>query len=134
MDINIYVNQKKINPLCQKAAGEYIKRLSPFCRLKIIAKASKPPYTDGHNTKSYIINSQCDSTISSEQYARLINDIGTNGTSKLNYYIGYSDDELPFCPTLSLCTMDLSFEMSSVLLSEQIYRAYTILNNITYHK
>lgn len=134
MDINIYVNQKKINPLCQKAANEYIKRLSPYCRLSIICKTGKLKPENGHNCRNYTVNGSGLNTISSEEYALFINNITSNGTSKINYYIGYPDLSFSNFQNFSICTIDISSEMTAVLLSEQIYRAYTIMNNITYHK
>ena len=45
MDINIYVNQKKINPLCSSAIAEYVKRLSPYCNMKIVCAPGHVKYT-----------------------------------------------------------------------------------------
>lgn len=148
MDINIYVNKKKINPLCQSAIDEYIKRLSPYCNMKILCAAKARKYTSGHSTAHFLLTNTT-STISSEDFARQINDLTSGGISRLNYYIGFSSDDLLGITagngvassdadqplnSFSICTVQPSDDMSALLLSEQIYRAYTILNNITYHK
>lgn len=163
MDINIYVNQKKINPLCNSAIAEYVKRLSPYCNMKIVCAPGHVKYTPGHNSAHYAVvqafqktvsygygswdhgygEYQDDTgftgtgsarTISSEDFARHINAVTANGTSKLNYYIGYPSDETDKMDVFAVCTIKPSDEMTALLLSEQVYRAYTILNNITYHK
>ena len=89
MDINIYVNQKKINPLYQKAIAEYVKRLSPYCTLSIVCVAGKIKCTSGKNTTNYCISGS--DTISSEDYAARINSLTSSGTSKINFYIGYDE-------------------------------------------
>ena len=55
MDINIYVNQKKINPLCSSAIAEYVKRLSPYCNMKIVCAPGHVKYTPGHNSAHYAV-------------------------------------------------------------------------------
>lgn len=138
MDINIYVNQKKINPLCRKAIAEYIKRLTPYCSMSIVCSPGRMKCVSAHSHSCFAITEDCSSTISSEGYAASINVLTAGGTSKISYYIGYPSDMLNDCipdiKEFSLCTVSPSYEMSALLLSEQIYRAYTILNNITYHK
>ena len=139
MDINIYVNQKKINPLCSKAIAEYVKRLSPYCTMKVVCAPGHIKYSPGHSSMHFTVfpaDSQS-STISSEEFARQINTVTSGGISKLNYYIGYTSEEtagITDMEAFSICTISPSTEMTALLLSEQIYRAYTILNNITYHK
>lgn len=132
MDINIYVNQKKINPLCQKAMAEYQKRVSPYCNLKIVCLPNKIKFTSGKNTANYYLSHG--PTISSEDYANQINAVSVGGISKINYYVGYDSELTSGMEEFPLCSISPSYEMSALLLSEQVYRAFTILNNITYHK
>ncbi len=160
MDINIYVNQKKINPLCRSAISEYVKRLSPYCNMKIVCASGHIKYTAGHSSAHLAVTPASDDptysgygnwnngyydhessissarsrTVSSEEFAAQINTVTSGGISKLNYYIGYPKEEIEGMDTFSVCTISPSDEMTALLLSEQIYRAYTILNNITYHK
>lgn len=142
MDINIYVNQKKINPLCRSAIAEYVKRLSPYCNMNIVCAPGHVKYTQTHSSAHYAITYAADNpmnmtspdTISSEEFAALINSVTSGGISKLSYHIGYPSDETVEMGSFSVCTITPSHDMTTLLLSEQIYRAYTILNNITYHK
>ena len=54
--------------------------------------------------------------------------------ASVNFYIGYDESLTADMENFSLCSVQPSAEMTALLLSEQTYRAYTILNNITYHK
>lgn len=132
MDINLYVNQKKINPLYKKAMAEYIKRLSPYCSLSIVCTPGKIKFNSGKNNIDFAIGDA--ETISSEEFARQINDITIGGISRINYYIGYPPEQTSGMHTFSICSISPESDMAALLLSEQVYRAYTILNNITYHK
>ena len=132
MDINLYVNGKKINPLYKKAIAEYIKRLSPYCSLSLVCAPGRIKFNSGKNNMNFVIGDT--ETISSEEFARQINDITTGGVSKINYYIGYPQEQTSGMNTFAICSISPESDMTALLLSEQIYRAYTILNNITYHK
>jgi 23S rRNA (pseudouridine1915-N3)-methyltransferase len=168
MEINIYINRKKIQPECVQAVREYIKRLSPYCSLNVncqekpevpcdnikvkcfaLSRIKKSPanyYTENYynfTEKDIADKSDCNSlpdesvhnfSPSSTEFARLINDITLNGCSSLNFYVGYDENITDHMDTFSVATLSLSCDMVTVLLSEQIYRAFTILKGITYHK
>lgn len=136
MDINIYVNEKKINPLYMSAVSEYIKRLSPYCRLHIVCAPGKIKFRSSRNSRAFVIKPQASDSgqmsMSSEEYAAGIEHLTTNGVSSISYYVGYDDcDDMD---SLCICTLHSPADMTALMLSEQIYRAYTIMNNITYHK
>ena len=76
--------------------------------------------------------------LSSEKLAAKIEDI-SNISSKITFVIGGSDglaDEVKAAAALRLSFSEMTFphQMMRVILLEQIYRAFTINNNITYHK
>lgn len=134
MNIKIYVNKKKINPLYQKAAAEYIKRLTPFCRLDIICNGKIPASLRTGSCAAYSIccTDEDSKGFTSTDFAASIEGLMTGGISEINYYIGYGD--VGHANRISLCTLKTTPDMSALLLTEQIYRAFTILNHITYHK
>ena len=122
------------------ACAEYAKRLGAFCRLELYeAKddetlASKIPQK-GLRIALCVEGKQ----LSSEALAKKMDDAMQQGASDLTFVIGGSDG-LPE-QTKALCDFRLSFspmtfphQLMRVILLEQIYRAFTILKGITYHK
>lgn len=77
--------------------------------------------------------------LSSEELAQKISDITNDGVSELVFVIGSScglssvvSDRANF--KLSLSKMTFLHQFTRLILTEQIYRAFKILNNETYHK
>lgn len=140
MEISIYLQTKKMDSLNRSALNEYIKRLSPFTRVSVEMvkcmdeKMIKKIFDScsSSNTKLYLVTPS-KNTLSSEELAEKINQLNVTGISKIVYIIIPSAIEADF-DTLSLSSFSLSDELTAVVLTEQLYRAYTILNNITYHK
>jgi len=134
--------------------SEYLKRLSAFCRLNIIELKEQ----NSLENESLILEKEgeqiieklgslkgfnilCDinaKEISSEAFAQEINSLmQTNST--LNFVIGgsygtseklkkYVDKKISFSP------MTFPHNLFRIMLLEQIYRAFMILNGKTYHK
>lgn len=78
-------------------------------------------------------------TMDSESFAKRIDLLFTQGKSNLVFVIGGSlgtTDEVYQRANLKWKLSDLTFphQLVRVILLEQIYRAYTILNNTPYHK
>lgn len=131
MNYNIYINKKKISWETTLAVSEYIKRLSAFCNVKINTGAAL------NNLKGYSLFLTSDteeiSTITSEEFADKINIMSVHGISNVNILIGYPHEK--GCDELfSISSLQLSDEILLIAFTEQLYRAYTINNNITYHK
>ena len=77
--------------------------------------------------------------LSSEEFAEKINAITINGTGELVFIIGSSCGIAPTVSNradfkLSLSKMTFLHQFARLLLVEQIYRAFKILKNETYHK
>ncbi|MGN0152026.1 MAG: 23S rRNA (pseudouridine(1915)-N(3))-methyltransferase RlmH [Wujia sp.] len=135
MKILISLCRKKLDPDYKKAMEEYIKRVSPFCnvQLRLCRYASELICNDTKGI-TYIVAPGEDSMTSTD-LARHINELNVNGCSLIHFIIPDDPDPVPAEVTrffLSSFTMDT--ELTAVVLTEQIYRAYTILNHITYHK
>lgn len=135
-----------------EAIEEYKKRLSRFCTFEIIEvdEASK---TQNLEKKSEIegelLLSKCKGVIvaldsrgkmlSSPEIADFIKKKEVSGISELSFVIGGSNGLSE--AVISKAGLVLSFgaitfphQLFRVVLSEQIYRAFTILNNLPYHK
>ena len=77
--------------------------------------------------------------VSSEEFADKINKLGINGTSHIIFIIGGSiglDNKILEMADerLSFSKMTFPHQLMRVILSEQIYRSYRIINKEPYHK
>lgn len=141
------------------AIAEYTKRLSRYCKLEVIEVADeKTPDNaseheedlirakEGDRLKKYIKNGAYIISLAiqgkqttSEGFAEKIHNLGLKGESHIIFIIGGSigidqnilnnSDEL-----LSFSKMTFPHQLMRVVLLEQIYRAYRIINGEPYHK
>ncbi len=77
--------------------------------------------------------------LSSEQLAERLEKAAGQGSSTINFIVGSSfglDEELKSQADLRLSMSPMTFphSLARVMLMEQVYRAYSILNNGKYHK
>ena len=78
-------------------------------------------------------------TLSSEELAAKLENIGNSGISAVNFIIGSSfglaDSLKRECDLrLSMSPMTFPHGLARVMLFEQVYRAFSIINNSKYHK
>lgn len=137
MEINIYVQGRKFDKDYIYAFNEYSKRISPWASLKLNICKSLPFFSDKRGTMSYIVLPGAH-TLSSPRLAKEINRQNLMGISRIDYYISEEISTLPLsadnASIFNLSTFCMGRELTFVVLAEQLYRAYTINNNITYHK
>ncbi|MBE6153692.1 MAG: 23S rRNA (pseudouridine(1915)-N(3))-methyltransferase RlmH [Firmicutes bacterium] len=135
------------------ALNEYKKRISKYSKLEIIEVSDEA--TDNEkivlnkekerilkyiNKSDYNIVLDIDGTeLSSVQLSEKINNIFTNYNSNITFIIGGScgiDREIKnICDfRLSFSKMTFPHQLFRVILLEQIYRSFKILNNESYHK
>ena len=158
MVINIITLGKLKEKYLRDAVNEYIKRLSPYCRVLINEatpvmlkeNASQSEIENALLKEAEIIRSKIMSgytislciegtQLSSEELASKINYVAVSGKSTLNIIIGSSfglhesiKNESDF--KLSFSKMTFPHQLARVMLLEQIYRAYMINHNAKYHK
>lgn len=141
------------------AITEYSKRLSRYCNLNILevadektdenssdALVDKIKKTEAERILKYIkkgahvitleINGKM---MTSPELANKIQDIGTYGVNDIQFIIGGSlglhDTVICEANThLSFSKMTFPHQLMRVILLEQIYRSYRIINNEPYHK
>jgi 23S rRNA (pseudouridine1915-N3)-methyltransferase len=125
------------------AAAEYIKRLSRFCDLEIIETPESAPEKE----KDALIKNIKGKTValcvegdgmSSEDLAKFIEKTAQT-SQKITFVIGGSDGldkEVKERADLKLSFSKMTFphQLMRIILLEQIYRAFTINNNVKYHK
>ena len=125
------------------AFSEYEKRLSRFCRFETVEIPESEIEREGNEIlkkKTGYIAALCieGKALSSEDFAKFI-ERKSFDFSKFTFIIGgstglsekvkeASDIKISFSP------MTFPHQLMRVIFSEQLYRAFTILNNVTYHK
>lgn len=144
----------------QEAIKEYTKRLKAYCDLELvevsdetIAKNSNPSLDnmikekEGERILSKIKDNEyvvlLDFKNSKEydsiEFAKHLDILMTNGKSSLTFVIGGSlglgeNIRNRSNERMLLSKMTFTHQMTKVIVLEQIYRAFKILNNETYHK
>ena len=78
-------------------------------------------------------------SFSSEEFAQKIKDISSDGINELVFVIGGANglsDEVSKRADLKLSFSKMTFthQMSRIILTEQLYRAFKIINNENYHR
>lgn len=135
---------------------EYAKRLSRFCKFQIIEVGEE--LCSDPNVKNVTATKRAEGeriisklkgysvaldlngkTLSSEEISRKISSLKQSGVSTLNFIIGgsfgLSQEVLAQCD-FSLCFGAITYphQLMRLILSEQIYRAFTIEEGSPYHK
>ena len=134
----------------KEALNEYLKRLSKYTNIEIIevkdeglveeSKAIEKERIKKHlNNKDYIITLEIEGeSLTSKEFATTIENIFLQ-TSNITFIIGGSYGLSPEIKSLakkhlSFSKMTFPHQLFRLLLLEQIYRAYKINNNESYHK
>lgn len=140
----------------KNAVEEYLKRLKKFCKVNVIEvpeyknsakvndtiietiKQQESISLEKHFSGYTILLDKSGQALTSEQLASKINQLSFN-YSTITFIIGGSfgvSEELKKQVNYILSFSNFTFphQLMRVVLAEQIYRAFTINNNITYHK
>ena len=126
------------------ACLEYTKRISKYSKIEIIELKDSNIKEEKDNilkyiNKDYIITLEIEGdAIDSSTLAKKIDNIFLNN-SNITFIIGGSDglhDDIKKISNYKLSFSKLTFphQLFRVMLLEQIYRSFKILNNETYHK
>ncbi len=159
MTINIIAVGKLKENFYREAAQEYLKRLLAYAKVNCIEpdpcalganpeafRIKKALDTEAEKIRSHIKSgtytfSLCveGNEISSEKLAEKIKSLSLNGISAVNFIVGSSyglSENIKGISDfrLSMSRMTFPHELARVMLLEQIYRAFSIINNSGYHK
>lgn len=159
MNITLVTVGKLKEKYLKQAIDEYSKRLGRYCKLDIIELADeKTPDNASEREEqqikekegrailskikdtSYVVAMDLNGKqITSEEFSGFIERCGVTGNSNIVFVIGGSlglSDEVKKRADYKLCFSKMTFphQLFRVILLEQIYRAYRILNNESYHK
>ena len=159
MKITVLTVGKIKEKYLKEAIAEYSKRLSKYCKLEIIEVADeKTPdnasevVEDAIRAKeaerilkyvkddAYVVTLEINGKqLASEELAEKIDKLGVQGTSHIIFIIGGSiglgNEVLQKSNfALSFSKMTFPHQLMRVILLEQIYRSYRIINGEPYHK
>ena len=159
MNITVICVGKIKEKFYREAVCEYSKRLSKFCKLNIIevddeeAGQNLSPVQESNikdkegerilkkiPTNSYVFTLEIEGKkYDSVSFSKNLNDLCIKGQSSICFIIGGSlglSDKIKDLSNAKLSFSDMTFphQLMRVILLEQIYRAFKILNNEPYHK
>ena len=158
LNINIICIGKIKENYLKDAISEYSKRLSKFCNLNIIELSDeKLPSKLNDSIINEIKNKECTKIIqnikkdsyvicldlkgkqfSSEEFSNKLDNIALNFNSSITFIIGGTlglNEEVLSLASEKICFSKMTFphQLIRVFLLEQLFRAFKISNNETYH-
>lgn len=131
------------------ANNEYLKRINRYQKIEVIElkESMLTPFTIAlkeeakeinKHLKGYVIKMAINGKqLSSEDLAKKVENIKLNGNSDITFVIGSShglDDSIKSDFDLSISKMTFPHQLTRIILLEQIYRAFSIINHTPYHK
>ena len=141
LNVKIYVTGTLKEQYLRDAINEYSKRIGGYAKLVIReTKNDRELIPLIKEKKGYKIALCVEGKqMPSEALAKRLDDLATSGISDVTFVIGDSDgmgeDVKALCDhRLSFSQMTFPHQLMRVILLEQIYRAFTIINNGKYHK
>ncbi len=159
MNVQLIVLGKLKEKYMKDFASEYEKRLSSYCKMtvteiepvKLSDNPSKAEIDNALNKETQMIMSKLPKSayvfsmciegkqMSSEELSAKLDDIALCGKSYIVFIIGSSfglSDEIKKMSDFkfSMSKMTFPHKLARIMLTEQIYRAFSISNNGKYHK
>ena len=159
MKIRIYAIGKIKEKYLKDGTDEYLSRLKAYCQIEIVEVNDEPIADNPHQSDiEKAKNTECQRVLkllkpneyligldlnkqeyTSKEFASFINkkmvECGSNISFVIGGSYGLSDELKKRCNTsISLSKLTFLHQMTRLILLEQIYRAFKILNNETYHK
>ena len=156
MKIKIIALGKIKEKFLKDGIDEFLKRLTPYASVEIIEltpieikdenltqkvlEQEAVKILENIKPDSYVITMEIlGKQLSSEDFAQKINEISISGVNEIAFVIGSSCGIAPSVSQranfkLSISKMTFLHQFARLLLVEQIYRAFKILKNETYHK
>lgn len=159
MKITVIAVGKIKEKFYRDAIAEYVKRLGRYCKLEIVqVEDEKTPDRVGTSLDETIKHKEAERILKhvredafvivldiqgkaydSEDFAREIDRLATMGISHIHFIIGgslglHEEVNKKADLTVSFSKMTFPHQLMRVILLEQVYRAYRIINGEPYHK
>lgn len=151
MKIKIIAVGKENSKLVEEFSREYIKRIPWKLEIVELEPSKKKSADDVKMQEGLLIRSKSKTgsfkilmdevgvNLSSRELADLFAKLASSGKNEIEFWIGGANghsnetkDSSDY--SLSLSRMTLPHKIARIMLIEQIYRAYTLINNHPYHK
>ena len=156
MNIKVVAVGKIKESFTKSAIAEFEKRLTPYCSFSVVEVGAEAILDDKAYEKymvkegekilsqiksdAYVITLEIlGKSLNSENFAQKINEITHGGNNEIVFVIGGANglskavsDRANF--KLSISKMTFTHQMVRLILIEQIYRAFKILNGENYHR
>ncbi len=156
MNIKVVALGKIKEKYMKSAIDEFLKRIRPYCSMQIVEIQEEPVYSENLAARSreieakkirekigadaFVVALDIDGAeLSSEEFAKKIDILASSGLNSVVFVIGSStglDEEFKKSVDfrLSMSRMTFTHQFARLMLLKQLYRAFKILNNETYHK
>ena len=159
MNVQLIVLGKLKEKYMKDFSSEYEKRLSAYCKLTVtelepVKLSDNPSQSEIDNAlnketqmitakipKNSYVYSMCieGKQMSSEELSQKLDDVALSGKSSVVFIIGSSfglSDEIKRMSDFkfSMSKMTFPHKLARIMLTEQIYRGFSISNNGKYHK
>ena len=159
MKIRILCIGKIKEPYLREGINEYLNRLKPYCQIEIVEVLDEPVSDKPNDSDIEMVKNKEGNKVSkllkpgeyvialdlgkkqlrSPKFAKYIEDKFVLGGSSITFLIGGSyglSDELKkrANDSITLSEMTFTHQMTRLIILEQIYRAFKINRNETYHK
>lgn len=156
MNIKVIALGKIKEKYMKSAIDEFLKRIRPYCSMQIVEIQEEPVYSENlasHareieakkirekiGADAFVVALDIDGAeLSSEEFAKKIDALASSGLNSVVFVIGSStglDDGFKKSADfrLSMSKMTFTHQFARLMLLKQLYRAFKILNNETYHK
>lgn len=135
MKITIYNpdDPKRRERFYQAAISDYLNRLQHYAKVELIPGVAIPAqYLHGKSGVVLVrINSQ-GKLVSSTDLASLLETQAISGNSNIAFL--FNNDPIPTATSIAISSLSMEASLASVIILEQIYRAFRINQNHPYHK
>ena len=139
MELEVRTLQLSKNSWASELSSRYIRKIVRFEKINFKNIKDEKKWLAGVESKDIVC--ACDEraqSLSSKEFAKKIETLRDGGTRKLIFYIGgpfgLPEEVLSRANLkLTLSPFVLNQEIALTVLMEQIFRAYTIINNHPYH-
>ena len=140
LDIEIFCNGNLKEQYLRDGCAKYLKRISAFARISVKEFSTDQKMLASLPQRAYKIALCIEGKmLDSKELADTVERLTVSGVSEIVFIIGGSDglpEEIKSCCELRLSFSKMTFphQLMRMILLEQIYRAFTIINHGKYHK